>query len=133
MKVEIFTLCDAATDQHGKLNILGSFDTIWSKTVPCTHPTCAVAIRLRFPSIEEGNHKFRLTFTDADGQPLMQPLEGDIPVKMSPDQISSVRNLVVSFRGIELKEFGEHSIDFAIDGRHEASIPLFMCQIPENK
>ena len=28
MKVEVFALCDAATESQGKLNILGTFDRL---------------------------------------------------------------------------------------------------------
>ena len=38
MRLEIFTLCDAATDSVGKLNILGSFDTLWAREAPVSHP-----------------------------------------------------------------------------------------------
>jgi hypothetical protein len=49
MKVEIFTLCDAATtDAAGKLNILGSFDRLNATQTPVMHPQCALAIKLRF-------------------------------------------------------------------------------------
>ena len=45
MKVEIFTLCDAATvDAAGKLNVLGSFDRLNAATAPVVHPQCALAI-----------------------------------------------------------------------------------------
>ena len=54
MQTEIFTLCDAATLDHGKLNILGSFDTIWARAFPLDHPMCAVACKLRFEMGEDG-------------------------------------------------------------------------------
>ncbi len=48
MQTAIFTLCDAATVAGGKLNILGSFDTIGADFFPCNHSLCAVACKLRF-------------------------------------------------------------------------------------
>ena len=39
MRVEIFTLCDAATvDAGGKLSILGSFDRLNAREAPVIHP-----------------------------------------------------------------------------------------------
>ncbi|MHC4882477.1 MAG: DUF6941 family protein, partial [Planctomycetota bacterium] len=32
--MEAFLLCDAATDQNGKLNVLGAFDNIFAKETP---------------------------------------------------------------------------------------------------
>lgn len=133
MKVEIFTLCDAATDQQGKLNILGSFDTIWTKEVPLTYQACAIAIRVRLDSIEEGNHQFKIAFTNADGQPVMTPIEIGLSFQFEPNQMSLLRNLVVNLQGIGLKELGEHSIQLAIDGRTEASVPLYVCQLEQSE
>jgi len=59
MNIELFVLCDAATDQQGKLNILGAFDSLWAQKVPVSHPQCAVALRIRFSKIEEGEHNIK--------------------------------------------------------------------------
>jgi hypothetical protein len=52
MNIEVYSLCDAATNDTGKLNLLGSFDTIRAKDMPVVHPQCSVALRVRFNSIE---------------------------------------------------------------------------------
>ena len=39
MKVEIFALCDAATESQGKLNLLGTFDQLVAGSVPVVHPS----------------------------------------------------------------------------------------------
>ena len=68
MNIEAFLLCDAATDQQAKLNILGAFDIVFAKKVPAIHPACAVALRIRFQKIEEGNHSIRIYIIDEDGK-----------------------------------------------------------------
>jgi len=55
MQLEIFTLCDAATEHAGKLNIIGTFDVLRAAITPITHPQCAIAGRLRFEQIEMGS------------------------------------------------------------------------------
>ena len=52
MYIEVMALCDAATESQGKLNILGTFDTIFTQKLPvmCSHS--AVALRVRFNQIE---------------------------------------------------------------------------------
>src|SRR2546421_10148411 len=76
MKVEIFTLCDAATtDAGGKLNILGAFDPLAAKEAPATHPQCALAIKLRFERLEEGQRRIRISFVDSDGTSIMPTLD----------------------------------------------------------
>src|SRR2546425_8041034 len=38
MHVQIAALCDAATDYNGKLNLLGTFDTVLTQQMPAVHP-----------------------------------------------------------------------------------------------
>ena len=75
MQTEIFTLCDAATiDGGGKLNVLGSFDAIYSRAFPCHHPICALACKLRFEMGEDGEHTLDISFSDPDMRPVLDPI-----------------------------------------------------------
>lgn len=132
MKVELFVLCDAATDYQGKLNILGAFDSIWSKQMPTVHPLCAVALRMRFSKIEEGEHKVRISIIDEDGQAVVKPVEANVNILFRNTSLASVAtNMILNLQGLKFTNFSEYSIDLAIDGRHEASLPLYVNKIPE--
>lgn len=133
MKIEIFTLCDAATHGQGKLNILGSFDALWAKETPVTHPLCAIAIKLRFTRIEEGNHHIRLTFADADGKLVMPGIDSPVDIRLRTGESTATANLVLNIQQIKLERFGEYTIDLAIDGRQEGSIPLYVRRIQGQK
>ncbi len=124
MEVEIFALCDAATDSAGKLNILGAFDRIGTRQFPAVHMHCAIALRIRFERIEEGHHRVRINFVDADGKSIMPSIGGNIGVKFPDDVRSVCANLVLNINGLKLESAGQHSIDLAIDGRHEKSLPV---------
>ncbi len=127
MKVEIFTLCDAATaDSGGKLNILGSFDRIHANAIPVTHPLCALAIKLRFERLEEGQKRIRISFMDSDGAAVMPTLDAATQVAFPPGEHTVTACLVLQIQQLKLPNFGEYSIDLGVDGRHEASIPLFV-------
>lgn len=128
MKVEMFALCDAATDCGGKLNILGAFDTISAREVPVVHPQCAVALRLRFSQIEQGSHKMRLNFVDEDGNMVISPLDASVQVNFAQSDAprSSSINMVLNIQRLKLEEYGEYAIDLAVDGRQEVSLPLFV-------
>jgi len=131
VKVEIFTLCDAATaDAGGKLNILGSFDRINAGSIPVTHPLCALAIKLRFERLEEGQKRVRISFVNADGHAVMPTLDANTQVMFPPDESSVTACLVLQIQQLKLPNYGEYSIDLGIDGRHEASIPLFVRPVP---
>ena len=129
MNIEAFLLCDAATDSNGKLNVLGAFDSIFVKTLPTTHPQCAVALRMRLARSEQGEHKIALHFVDEDGQYIVAPLEGGFRVSGGGDA-TSASNLILNIQGLRLARYGEHAINLIIDGQHVASLPLFIRSPP---
>ena len=124
MDIEILALCDAATDNGGKLNILGAFDSIVVNSVPAVHPQCSVALRIRFSRIEEGDHKLKINLVDEDGAEVIPGVDAAIKVTFQGDESSLATNMVMNLQRLQLKKDGEYSIDLAIDGRHERSIPL---------
>jgi hypothetical protein len=130
MKVEIFTLCDAATtDAAGKLNILGSFDRVNANQAPVTHPQCALAIKLRFERLEEGQKRIQIAFVDSDGTSVMPTLNTTTQVRIGPNDSTATATLVLVIQQLKLPKFGDYSIDLAVDERHEASIPLIVAPI----
>lgn len=124
MNIEAFLLCDAATDQMGKLNVLGAFDSIFAQKIPAQHPACAVATRIRFEKVEEGNHSIRIYVMDEDGASIGPKLDGNISVKIQETAGTAVVNLILNIRGLEFKQFGKYRIDLAVDGNIQASLPL---------
>ena len=79
-------LCDAATDDNGKLNLLGAFDTIYTQQLPAIHPQCSIALRVTFFSGDEGKHTLQFNFVDADGHSIAKfphiPVEVALPEDM---------------------------------------------------
>lgn len=126
MNIEILALCDAATENQGKLNLLGAFDCIWSAKVPVTHPACALVLRIRFSRLEEGDHPIRIDVVDADGKSIVPTLNGNVNVKFRNDDEASVANLIINLQGLVLSKYGGYSVDVAVHGRHEGSLPFFV-------
>jgi hypothetical protein len=130
MRVEIFTLCDAATvDAGGKLNILGSFDRLNAREPPVMHPQCSLAIKLRFERVEEGRKRIRIAFIDSDGAPVMPPLEATADVQFHGEEPTVAAAMALNIHQLRLPSFGEYSIDLAVDDRQEASSPLYVFPI----
>lgn len=119
-------LCDAAADYNGKLSVLGTFDTIYTSQMPATHPQCSIAIRMTFSKVEEGAHKVKLNFVDEDGKPVMPPIEMPIEVAVPDETIFLSRNFIVNIQKLKFEKEGLYSIDIAVDGRQEGSIPLLV-------
>lgn len=130
MRVDIFTLCDAATvDAGGKLNILGSFDRLNAREAPVIHPQCSLAMKLRFERVEEGRKRIRIVFIDSDGAPVMPPLEASADVHFPGQDATSTISLALNIYQLRLPKFGEYSIDVAVDDRQEASSPLYVSHV----
>ncbi len=130
MNIEAFLLCDAATDQRGKLNVLGAFDRIFAGEMPMMHPACAVAARIRFDKIEEGHHEVRLLMIDQDGKPLGPKLKANADIQFGDESSSVVSNLILVIHRLAFKEYGTYRIDLAIDGQIHASLPFTVCRSP---
>jgi hypothetical protein len=126
MQVEAFLLCDAATEQQGKLNVLGAFDTIYAQKIPAAHPQCAVAARIRFGKLEDGKHQLRLHVIDQDGEEIIPRLDGEISIQVSDRQESTVVNFLFHLQRIKFEKHEQYRIDLAIDGDIKASLPLFI-------
>ncbi len=129
MDIQIAILCDAATDNNGKLNILGTFDTIYSAQLPATHPQCSIALRMTFSKGEEGHHKVRLSFGDEDGKPVMQIPDIPLEVILPEDTIFISRNVVLNIQQLKFEKPGLYSIGIAMDGRQAGNIPLLVKQM----
>jgi hypothetical protein len=133
MQIQVAVVCDAATENNGKLNLLGAFDGIQTQQLPATHPQCAIALRMIFNKVEEGAHKLRFNFVDEDGKSIMQGISlPEVPfhVRVPDDSHFLTINFIVSIQQLRFEKAGLYSIDVAIDGRQEVGIPLIVKYLP---
>src|ERR1039458_7578108 len=85
MNIQVAVLCDAATEENGKLSLLGAFDTIYAPQMPAVHPQCAVAVHLTYLPGDEGQRKLGLVFVNADGHNIMPAIELPVSVDLPDD------------------------------------------------
>ncbi len=131
MNIQVAVLCDAATDDRGKLNLLGAFDTIITPQLPAVHPQCSIALRVTFSSEDEGPHKMRLSFVDADGRNVMPPMPPvPVDVQLPDDSHFLTRNFIVNIQQMKFAQPGLYSIDIFLDAEQKASIPLLVRHTP---
>src|SRR5439155_24168622 len=98
MNIQVAVLCDAATDENGKLYLLGAFDTIFAPQFPATHPQCTVALRVTFVSGDEGNRKLKLNFVNADGRSIIPPIEIQVAVALPEDAHFRTRSVILNIQ-----------------------------------
>ena len=132
MNIQVAVLCDAATEDHGKLNLLGAFDTIYAPQLPAVHPQCAVALRVTFAAGDEGTRKLKLNFVNADGHAIMPPIEIPVVVALPDDVLFATRNFIVNIQQLKFDEPGLYSVDVRLDNETMASVPLLVRQMAGN-
>ncbi|MCL2007276.1 MAG: hypothetical protein FWG77_04250 [Treponema sp.] len=125
MKIELFTFCDFAQENSGKLTIVGTFDTIVSRTFPCIHPQLSVVIRLRFDLWEFADHVFKIETKDLDGSMVIKPIQGNLEVK-GVGNATAVSHLVFTISNLHFKNPGVINFILYIDDKEIASIPLYL-------
>ena len=125
MKIELFTFCDFAQENSGKLTIVGTFDTIISRNFPCIHPQLSVVIRLRFDLWEFSNHQFRIETRDLNGENIIKPIQGNVEVK-GVGNATAVSHLVFTIANLQFKSSGMINFTLYIDDKEVSSIPLYL-------
>ena len=130
MNIQVAVLCDAATDDNGKLNLLGAFDTIYAQQLPAVHPQCSIALRVTFTAVDEGVHKLKLSFVDADGRSVMPGIDIPVEVLLPGDTHFGTRNFIVNIQQLKFDAPGIYAIDVALNGLLQASIPLMVKHTP---
>ena len=126
MEIEIFTLCDFAQDNSGKLTVVGTFDGIHSKQFPFVQANFSVACRLRFSEKETGEHHMRLRLIDMDGKELIQPIQGNMNIPKPQNGQYSAINLVFNFAQMKFEKAGRYSFELYIDDDWSSGLPLFI-------
>ena len=125
MEVEIFTVCDFAQDNNGKLTIVGTFDRITATAFPCVHAQLSVALRLRFANSEAGVHTLKVRLTDNANINVIEPLQGEINVNPSTLGYSAV-NLVINFQGAKFEKEGRYSFELHVDDEWRSGLPFYL-------
>ena len=124
METEIFTLCDFAQDNNGKLTIVGTFDRITPPAFPYVHPTCSIAGRLRFSQRELGSHKFQIKLNAPDGKEVIPVIEGDIQVNKNPETDYTAINFALNLGQVKFEKAGKYAIELLIDGEWVSGLTL---------
>jgi hypothetical protein len=124
MQLEVLTFCDAAVEYAGRLNVLGSSDTVVVATLPFRYPHCALAMRLRAARIEQGKHTVQVMIVDVDGQSILS-VQGEMDVHFQPPS-NGAMHLIINAQNLEFATEGEYGIEVAVDGIQLGSTPLFV-------
>ncbi len=130
MEVEIFTLCEFANTYEGnKLTIVGTFDGISAQQFPVQHPTCSLAVKLRFAESEAGQHTMLLKMVNDKGVAVFPELQGNIEVGRPPAGQHAAVAMAIHLNQLPFERAGRYSFELHIDGEWRAGLPLLVSQV----
>lgn len=127
LRVEMFTLCDGATEQEGRISLVGTYESIYAASFPCVLPHVTVVLRVRFWPQDGSLHAFRLILTSPDGKSLGVLLDAMASMQPFSDDRSTACNLIARLQNVEIAAPGEHTLDFYIDDKIEGRLPVSIC------
>ncbi|MBK1876079.1 DUF6941 family protein [Pelagicoccus mobilis] len=128
MFVEIFSICDAATDSAGKLNILGTFEGIAAPKAPVSRERCSVAVRMRFVEEEAGEHTIQVQLVDKEGTRIGPGIGAKLNVKFTPGRPSIAQNLVLNINNLQFPAFGVYELQLWVDGVKKSYLPIIVAK-----
>lgn len=124
MEIEIFTLCDYATDNAGKLTIVGTFDNITTPSLPVMQQL-GIAIRLRFSGNQAGNHAMELKITDPN-KGAIGNINGNLNVAPPAEPLTYTSINMALNLGIEIKTKGVYKIEFHLDNEFQSGLSFLV-------
>jgi hypothetical protein len=126
MNVEIATLCEAATDQGGRLNLLGAFDRL-DAPLPLVLQQCAAVFRVRYQRSEAVSHTLTLSIENIDGTTLVPPLVSHVDlIPFPPDADSAIVNMILNMHRLRIDKPGKYLMRLRIDQIEAALLPLYV-------
>jgi len=130
MKIVVAAVADHAWVENGCLSISRTFDTIRAPAFPFTVSRLSVGLRLLIRRSEAGRHALNVSMVDPDGKKMMN---SDINIDFNPPEGAlpeSSFSFALNGQNFIFPQPGDYAIDIIIDGRVEASIPIYARQTP---
>lgn len=132
MEINFAFLCDYADQSGGKMSAIGiGFDTIYTRSVPATHPLFFSVISIKFSTTEVGVKRLGMRLIDADGQGIVLPINATINVTAPPTGLLyKTQTIALAMHGVNFPRFGDYAISWLVDGQEVKSIPLKVAKPP---
>lgn len=127
MKIQIFTLCDFAQSNSGKLTIVGTFNRIFSGSFPFNYvpPFFVVA---RVCSNEAYSGTFTLSVEDPDGKPFFDSITGDFRIpNPENDDKEKAADFCLALNNQRFQKPGKYVFKFVV-GNLVATQDLYLCE-----
>ena len=130
MELDFAFICDYA-EVGGRINALGiGLDTIFTKELPARHPHLHVVAQFRTSITEAGQKRLGIQLIDADGKPVIPPLEGIVDIRPPEAGIEAKGRMGVGLDNVTFEQYGDYSLHILIDGNLLRSIGFRVAEPP---
>jgi hypothetical protein len=125
MEMILGLVADAANKAEGeKLNALGIFHRIVSKSVPALHPQMALAIEFQATPFDKGKtFQIEVKLLDPDGKQLFN-MEARLSIPRENPALRPIIPLAINLQNVVLPHFGSYRFEVSVDGAHKGDIPF---------
>ncbi len=131
MNIQVSVFCDAAFEYQNRLCLLGTFDTIETKSLPVVKTACAVAVQLLWNKLEEGQHTVTVKFMDEDGNKTLNEVKASIKVSVPAGAATVATNHIVNIQQLKFNKAGSYQATIYVDDVFVAEIPLYIILAPK--
>jgi hypothetical protein len=116
---------------NGKYDLLGAFDTIYTKQVPSAHASLFFVAQVVTDTEDGlGKKKFTLTCYRPNGQPMFEQ-SGELVLKAAQGAWLGSARVNIGFQGFPVPDYGRYRFVFRIDGKEISSHPLLVATPPK--
>lgn len=125
MRVPLAVLADYANvSREGKLNILGIFHTIHTKSFPCKHTQMCLVIQFEADIAEvRRKKKIEVQLMDDDGKRLFR-IGGELTInEVKPGELFS-HHQILTFQNLQFEKPGNYQFDVFVDNEPKRTVPL---------
>lgn len=123
MRIKLFSICEGAFNNAGRLTIVNTYDMIGSKAFPLKMPI-GVAMTLIFDAKDEGNHHLELRITNTTTQLPIAKMESDFIVPK--DDKGGFLNFASNVLGFVFPTPGDYMFELSVDDTVIGSITMLV-------
>ena len=128
LTVSLAAIADAANvSREGKLNITGIFDSISASAFPAYHPWMALVFVIEGDRGDaQAEHKLKVDLIDDDGNPVIQPLEGNIRFACDGPGGRINAPQILHLAHLKFDKPGTYEFKIIVNGEVRASVPIYL-------
>ena len=132
MKVDVATLCHAASSNGNLLDIVGAFNISYAESVPHVLPVLTLALRLILEETDEGSHVLQVRIIGTDGNELFKASQ---KFELGPPQIVPIEGfshpatslcLQFGLPHLVIRSFGAQSIEWRLDSQQPETTEFYI-------